>query len=86
MRTVLTILFLLLLLCLMGCSKSFYVRNPGEYPSQFIVSHMADSGDYIYYFEETGQYYIFTEKNKLKVNDTATIKLVFLHKLLKVKK
>ena len=83
MRTILTILFLLVLI---GCNKSFYVRNPGEYPKQFIVTEKADSGNYIYYFEETGQYYIFTERNKLSVNDTADIKPVFLNKYLKVKK
>lgn len=86
MRTILTILFLIALLCLMGCNKSFYVRNPGEYPKQFIVVDKKDTGNYVYYFEETGQYYIFTKKDKLNVNDTATIKPVFLHKLLKVKR
>ena len=79
-----TIIILITAFLSIGCSKTLYVKNNGNYPDTFKVKDKTTLEDMVFYFDE--DYYIYHKRDKMEIGETRTIRPFFFNRYLKLKK
>ena len=79
-------ILLLFLIALLFSCKALYLKNDEQYPDKFTVDGKTKANGYVYYWDETGKYYIYHKKDKLDIDSVYNIRPTLFKKHLKVSK